>query len=66
MLPNVNMDSRIRSGIRMEAERPYTLQVARGLLPSDWGQEIIRRRRYLFSVLSMVMKAVIDVATEGD
>ena len=66
ILLNMNTDDGIRSGVRVTDEMPKTLMVARGLLPSEWGQDISLKKRSLLSVLAMARKAVIAGAMEGD
>ena len=65
-MPTVNRCGDIGSDVHLKAERPEMLTVARGLSLSDWGQEIIWRRRLSSSVLVIARKAVIGGAPCGD
>ena len=58
----MNTDGGIESDVRVKSKRLETLTVARGLVLLDWVKEIIRGRRFLFSDLSMVSKAIIGGA----
>ena len=66
MSPSVNTYGGIGSDICVKVDRTKTLAVVRGELPSDWGEEISRKRRSLFSVIEIVGKAVISRDPDGD
>ena len=59
MSPAMKKYRGIGSDACVKAKCPMTLMMARGLLLSEWGQDISQRRRLPFLVLGMVRKAVI-------
>ena len=65
MSPTVKTDGIIRSDVSVKEKRTETLEVARGSLLSDFGEDISQRRRSSFSVIVMVRKEVIVGVEEG-
>ena len=66
ILLTVNTDGVIGAYVYVKSKRPKTLTVAWGLSPLGWGQESSRSWSPSFSVIAMVIKVVIDGATDGD
>ena len=65
ILLTVNTDGVIGAYVYVKSKRPKTLTVAWGLSPLGWGQESSRSWSPLFSVIAMVIKVVINGATDG-
>ena len=65
MLLTLNMDGSIRLNVCLKAKRPKIPTVVWRLAPSDWGKEIIRRRRSLLLDFMMVRKEVIGGVLGG-